>query len=143
MADQSTCLSPTCGITVEGTLTKCPECGWMMRSPRNIRVRGRILIGLGLFLVLMIGGIAVYLLPAMLQPDVKTTSGTFAGTSAQALLALGFLAAIFLFGVFAILGGLHMSGTGRPSRQFGRAVLAIVSLLALIASLFEIFDALL
>ena len=46
MEERSTCLSPACGATVEGTLTKCPECGWAMRGPRNIRVRGWGLVGL-------------------------------------------------------------------------------------------------
>ena len=134
MEERSTCLSPACGITVPGTLTKCPECGWAMRGPSNIRVRGWVLVGLGLFLALFIGAIAWHLLPAMLYPGKEAAGGlTFTGTAEDAEFAWTIFALVILFGLVCIANGLHMVARGRPNRAFTAVTLLIAAILFAIA----------
>lgn len=134
MEERSTCLSPACGITVPGSLTQCPECGWAMRAPRNIRVRGWVLVGLGLFLVLFMGAIAWSLLPSMLQPGKEMADGSlWTGTEAQTEIALGVFALVILFGLLSLINGVWMIRTGRPNRPLVVGGLLIAAMLIAIA----------
>jgi hypothetical protein len=128
MADQSTCLSPLCGITIEGSEKKCPQCGWAMRSARNIRTRGWVLLSLGLFLVLFMGWIAWSLLPTLLRPGVDRDGGTFTGSRDQARTFLNLFLLVILFGALGTVNALYMVATGRQNRWFviGTLVLAVI-----------------
>jgi hypothetical protein len=128
MADQSTCLSPLCGITIEGSEKKCPKCGWAMRSSRNIRTRGWVLLCCGLFLVLFMGWIAWSLLPTLLRPGVDYDNGSFTGTKDQAQMILGLFGMVILFGAVGTLNAIYMITTGRQNRVF-----VIVTLLLAVA----------
>jgi hypothetical protein len=118
MADQSTCLSPLCGITIERSETKCPTCGWAMRSSRNIRTRGWVLLCCGLFLVLFMGWIAWSLWPTLLRPGKDYAGGTFTGTGDQAQMILGLFGLVILFGALGTVNALYMIVTGRQNRLF-------------------------
>ncbi len=118
MADQSTCLSPLCGITIEGSDRKCPKCDWAMRSSRNIRMRGWLLLCCGLFLVLFMGWIAWSLWPSLARPGIAYENGSFTGTKDQAQLILGLFALIILFGAVGTVNALYMIVSGRQSRVF-------------------------
>ena len=133
MADRSTCLSPACGYSVEGSLTKCPKCGWAMRSPRNIRIRGWVLLGLGLFLVLFMGAITWNLLPTLLHPGKPADGMTFGGTEQQAEMFLGIFGLVILFGIFSVANGLYMIVRGRQNRLFALLALLIGVVLFAIA----------
>ena len=118
MADQSTCLSPLCGISIEGNEKKCPNCGWAMRNSRNIRTRGWILLCCGLFLVLFMGWIAWRLWPTLVRPGVAYENGSFTGTRDQAQMILALFGAVILFGAFGTVNALYMITSGRQSRWF-------------------------
>lgn len=133
MADQSTCVSPLCGITIEGSETKCPECGWAMRSSRNIRTRGRVLLGCGLFLVLFMGWIAWSLLPTLLRPGADYEGGTFTGDKNQAQMILGLFGLVILFGALGTVNALYMIVTGRQNRVFVIVTLLLAAALVAFA----------
>jgi hypothetical protein len=128
MADQSTCLSPLCGITIEGSEKKCPQCGWAMRGTRNIRIRGWILLLCGLFLVLFMGAIAWNLSPMLLYPERAIAEGSFTGTPEQARTFLNLFLLVILFGALGTANALYMISTGRQNRWFviGTLVLAAI-----------------
>ena len=129
MADESTCLSPLCGITIEGSEKKCPKCGWAMRSSRNIRTRGWVLLCCGLFLVLFMGWIAWSLAPTLLRPGVGQSGDTFTGTKDQAQMILGLFGVIILFGAFGTVNALYMITTGRQNRVFVIITLLLAAVL--------------
>lgn len=133
MADESTCLSPLCGITIEGSEKKCPKCGWAMRSSRNIRTRGWVLLCCGLFLVLFMGWIAWSLLPTLLRPGVDQSGDTFAGTKDQAQMVLGLFGVVILFGAFGTVNATYMIVTGRQNRVFVIITLLLAVALAVVA----------
>src|SRR5437868_3784235 len=108
MAEQSTCLSPLCGITIEGNEKTCPKCGRAMRNSRNIRTRGWVVLCCGLFLALVMGWIAWRLLPTLLRPGIEDESGSFAGTKDQAQMILGLFGLVILFGALGTVNGVYM-----------------------------------
>ena len=118
MADQSTCLSPLCGITIEGNEKKCPKCGWAMRGTRNIRIRGWFLLACGLFITLFMGWITWRLWPTLMRPNVAIEGTSFSGTKDEAQLILDLFGAIILFGLVGTANALYMITTGRQSRWF-------------------------
>jgi hypothetical protein len=129
MANRSTCLSPLCGITVEGSLKKCPQCGWAMRGQRNIRARGWVLLACGLFLVLFMGAITWNMLPTLLYPERAIEVGTFTGTPDQARTFLNLFLLVIGFGALGTVNALYMIATGRQSRWFVIATLALAAFL--------------
>lgn len=129
MAETSTCLSPACGITVEGGFKQCPECGWAMRSPRNIRVRGWVLVVIGLFLTLFMGAIAWYVAPMMLHPGKEIDGTTFTGKPGDAEFAFAIFGLVILFGLLSVANGAWMIVKGRQNRAFVIGSLAIAGIL--------------
>src|SRR4051812_2617519 len=125
MADQSTCLSPLCGITIEGSERKCPKCGWAMRGTRNIRIRGWVLLVLGLFIVLFMDTITWKMSPMLLHPEQAYAEGAFTGTPAQARTFLNLFLLVILFGALGTANALYMIATGRQNRWFVIGTLAL------------------
>jgi hypothetical protein len=128
MADQSTCMSPLCGITVAGSEKKCPQCGWLMRGTRSIRIRGWFLLVCGLFILLLMGTITWKMSPMLLYPERAIAEGTFTGTPAQARTFLDLFLLVILFGTLGTANALYMIATGRQNRWFviGTLILAVV-----------------
>jgi len=129
MADRSTCLSPLCGITVEGSLKKCPQCGWAMRSARNIRTRGWVLLACGLFLIALMGTVTWNMLPTLLYPERAFADGTYTGTPEQARTFLNLFLLVILFGALGTVNALYMIGTGRQNRWFVIGTLLLAAIL--------------
>jgi hypothetical protein len=133
MADQSTCLSPLCGLTIEGSEKKCPKCGWAMRGTRNIRIRGWVLLCCGLFIVLFMGAITVNMLPMLAHPEEAIAAGTFTGTPDQARTFLNLFLMVILFGALGTANALYMIVTGRQNRWFVIGTLGLAVILFLFA----------
>jgi hypothetical protein len=97
------------------------------------RVRGWILVVLGLFLTLLMGAIAWTTAPTMLNPGVEMDGTTFTGTAGQAEGFLGLFALVIGFGLLCIANGVHMIATGRRSQTFTVATLVFAALLYAVA----------
>jgi cation transport ATPase len=123
MAEISTCLSPVCGATAQGNITKCPECGWAMRSSRNLRMRGWVQLACGLFLIVLMGTITLNMTPSLHYPGEEAGGMTFTGKPDQAEMILWLFWAVIAFGIAAAITGAYQIVTGRKSR-----VLVLVSL---------------
>jgi hypothetical protein len=129
MADISTCLSPLCGITVEGSHKKCPQCGWAMRGSRNIRTRGWVLLACGLFLLGLMGAITWTMLPTLLHPERAYAQGSFTGTPDEARTFLNLFLLVLLFGALGTVNALYMIATGRQNRWFVIGTLLLAAIL--------------
>jgi len=123
MAEISICLSPVCGATAAGNVTKCPQCGWAMRSARNLRVRGWVQLACGLFLIGLMGWITWMMSPSLAAPGEEAGGMTFTGKPEQADMILWLFWAVIAFGVAASITGTYQIVTGRKSR-----LLVLVSL---------------
>jgi polyferredoxin len=81
----------------------------------NWRMRGRVLVAVGLFLVLLMAGVAWNLAPIMVRPGEEVDGTTFTGTAAQGQIFLGLFALVALFGAMSAANGVWMIATGRRS----------------------------
>ncbi|HMG46198.1 MAG TPA: hypothetical protein VK614_01885 [Allosphingosinicella sp.] len=137
MAEISTCLSPICGATAEGNVTKCPQCGWAMRSARNLRVRGGVLLACGLFLLGLMGWITWIMTPSLLAPGEEAAGMTFTGKPDQAEMILWLFRALLAFGAVATVNGLYQLATGRKSRLLVLLSLALAAAIVVSAWLMK------
>jgi hypothetical protein len=133
MADQSTCMSPLCGIAIEGNEKKCPQCGWVMRGTRNIRIRGWFLLACGLFILLLMGTITWKMSPMLLYPERAIADGSFTGTPADARTFLDLFLLVILFGALGTVNALYMIATGRQNRWFVLGTLGLAAILCVFA----------
>jgi cation transport ATPase len=127
MAEISTCLSPICGATAQGNVRKCPQCGWAMRSSRNLRVRGLVLLACGLFLLGLMGWITWVMTPSLLAPGEEAGGMTFTGKPDQAEMILWLFWAVIAFGGVAAVNGLYQIVTGGKSRLLVLVSLALAA----------------
>jgi hypothetical protein len=116
MADISTCLSPICNATAEGNVAKCPQCGWAMRSSRNIRMRGVLLLLCGVLLLGLMGAITWNMTPLLLHAGEEVDGSTFEAKPEQARMVLILFWAILAFGAVAAANGTYQIISGRKSR---------------------------
>lgn len=95
----------------------CPRCGKKMYTESSVRKRGVVSIVVGLFLVGLMGAIAVFvallLADAMNDPDSAKKINSEAG---MLLAVYGIFAVVIAFGVNAIVHGAWMAFVGRRSR---------------------------
>ena len=102
----------------------------MTREPGpNWRVRGRVLVAVGLLLVLFMAAIAWNLAPMMMSPGVEVGGTTFTGTAAQGQIFLGLFALVGLFGAMSVANGAWMMATGRRSHVGVRVFLLLFFML--------------
>ncbi|HWT13081.1 MAG TPA: hypothetical protein VN231_10045 [Allosphingosinicella sp.] len=127
MPDLSVCNAPTCAVTVEGTLAACPKCGGPMRAVREARWRGWVLLILGVFLALFMGGITWSLMPSLARPGEAVDGGSFAGTAEQARLVLYLFYAVIAFGAVTAANGLYQIVTGRQHWAFVLLTLLVLA----------------
>ena len=125
----STCNRPTCAATVEGNVATCPKCGGPMRRVGESPLRAWILVVLGLFLILLMGAVTLFLAPAMLRPGETIDGGSFTGTAEQARTALLLFGALILFGFVAFANGIYMLKTRKQSKAFVVATLALAAVM--------------
>ena len=95
----------------------------------NWRVRGWVMVVVGLFLILFMAGIAWNVAPPMLRPGVEVGGTTFTGSAEQGQIFLGLFALVGLFGAISLANGVHMIATGRRSPALTGIILALFLLL--------------
>jgi hypothetical protein len=98
-------------------------------QPRRESARGWLLLVLGLFLVVFMSVISMNIVPQMLRPGEAVGGSTFTGTKEQARDIFALFAAVIAFGATSIAYGLYIIVTGRQSRAFAGAALAIAAVL--------------
>jgi hypothetical protein len=118
MTNESTCMSPSCGITIDGIVTRCPECGGLMRSSRTIRALG--------WAALICCLMALSLIGSMLW--MFSRSGTFTGTRVQALLSIGGFSFVVLFVLIGVADSVYRIVTGRPNRGLVKMLLRLLGI---------------
>ncbi|MBK9163847.1 MAG: hypothetical protein IPM21_08040 [Acidobacteria bacterium] len=108
-----------CNFEAVSAETACPRCGKStFFTAGNIRTRGGILVGLGLFVAVLIGAVSVVVglivLNAMNDPS---KSRQLAEDQHILLAAAGLFAVLILFGVHMIVSGGWMLAFGKRNRH--------------------------
>ena len=125
------CQSAKCGVTYEGTGRTCPQCGGTAAVASTMKVRGVAAIVAGLVLVGMMTVLMLALGPQLLGYSLQGSTTTFHGSSSDGLVVLALFAAIWVFGLVAIISGATMIVKGR--RSMALFVLMLPPLLVIVA----------
>ena len=121
MTDRSTCMSPSCGITIDGVVKKCPQCGGLMRSSRTVRALGWVMLICSLTALALMGSMFW----------TFSRGGAFTGTRGQALFSIGAVSFLVLFVLVGTVDSLYRVVTGRPNRRLVKTLLLLLSLFLL------------
>jgi len=119
-----------CSFRGETADANCPKCGKKLRTSKNIRVRGVIQLVTGLFLVVMMAGLSVFIWylthNASLSPDearrIAEQRTMFMGMYA-------FFAIIGLFGLNGIVMGAWQIAFGRRNKPLIWLMFALLALI--------------
>ena len=99
---------------------------------RSWRVRGWMLLVLGLFLAAFMGAIAASMAPTMMRPGIEIGGTTFTGTADEAQTYFLLFGIVIALGLLSAVNGLFMIATGRRSAVFMAMTLAGAVLLILV-----------
>ena len=100
-----------------------------MINGQNVRRRGWVLMGIGIFLVGLMSYIGVAIFPALTNPGQSVASGPrFTGTADQAALIQNLLKLLIGFGVLSCVTGLWQIVTGRSSRRLTIALFLLAAM---------------
>ncbi len=104
-----------CGYEGDIAETRCPKCGKPLKTVKQIRILGGILVFLGAFLILFVGAISVFVWSLV---NKASTDGhkSFTGTRSDLVLIFGAFAFIILFGVVGLIAGLWQLIFGRRNK---------------------------
>lgn len=125
----SICYNLLCGNNVDGDVSQCPKCGKAMKSSRIVKRLGWLLLGLGLFLVCLLGFISAAMWPLLIEVtnDIKISGAAaqFNGTADQARGVMNLFLLIIGFGALTTINGIYQVATANRSR-----LLSVAGLLA-------------
>lgn len=129
--DLNSCIH--CGFQTHRYRSACPRCGGGTATCRWARRFGGMLTACGAVITALIALVSYSMVPAMLHPGKTMAGGRFTGTPAQALLFMAIFAAVAAFGLTALCYGIWQLKTGRRDKRVVSAMLAIWTVLLLVA----------
>jgi hypothetical protein len=112
--DHKTCFK--CDYEADTAETRCPRCGKVLRSSRNLRIRGGILVCTGAFLILFMGGIAGFVGYLIWGGGAPGAAAKFHGEEVKILAIFGLFGLVMLIGGVSLLTGLYQLIYGRRSQ---------------------------
>jgi len=131
--DHKSCFK--CSYEADTAETRCPRCGRPFKSSKNIRVRGGILVFLGVFLILFMGGIALFVSYLVFGGSNPDAAAKFRGEGFQLLLIYGIFGCVMLFGLASLITGIFQLITGRRNQFLVWLMMGLVFLLIISATL--------
>jgi phosphate starvation-inducible membrane PsiE len=124
-----------CNYEAVSGRTVCPRCrSAKFLTSKNIRTRGIVLVVIGLFLSLFIGGIAVFvamLLFGSKDPETIRKVNKDIVTFLAIYLLFG---AVIVFGIHSIISGIWMIAAGKRSRVLLWLMWALLASLAVLGT---------
>ena len=110
-----------------------------MQTSFEIRVRGLLTVICGVFLVVFLGYVALWMRSPV--SDGGIAHSRFTGTPEQQLLVFGLVGVIILFGFVAFITGLFSLVLGRRNKWFVRIVVGLGVIIFIgFCSVFWVFD---
>jgi uncharacterized paraquat-inducible protein A len=119
-----------CNFRGDVAEAKCPRCGKVLRTAKNIRIRGIVLVVTGLFLIVMMAGLAIFIGALMTNAaHDPATARKIADQGAMLTAVYALFGVIALFGLNGLVMGTWQIVFGRRNRVF---IWIMFGLLALI-----------
>ncbi len=118
-----------CGNAIKDGAAHCPKCGATPVSEKSTRIRGWVLLVIGVFLTVTMGVVAWQSAPTMLRPGELINNSRFTGSAKLAQLALSLFGAVIAFGLMAGAQGIYQIKTGRQHKWLLRGLMVVLALI--------------
>ncbi len=112
-------------------------------TPKQIRVAGWILIGLGVFLTIFMGWIAAVVVNIMIHSDDPDATTRFTGGPGMRAFTLGVFGVVIAFGLLSILNGVWQVRYSKRNPHFIRWMLWVASgfgVIGVLTGVLEMFE---
>jgi heme/copper-type cytochrome/quinol oxidase subunit 3 len=132
--EHKTCFK--CDFEADTSATVCPRCGKTLKSSRNLRLRGGIMIFTGGFLILFMGAIAAFIGYLVF---FSSSRSNFTGTRNELILIFSVFGFVILFGVVALATGACQLISGRRNQFLVWLMLGLVFIMIFGGTLISLF----
>lgn len=124
----------------DASVKKCPQCGkGRVLTRGQVRALGWLLVVLGAFLVLFMGGITVLVAGIIANANVPGSTNRFKGDSKQMAIMFGLFGLVIAFGFASLVGGASQIRHGRRNKTIVKVVLGIFVAIVVVGELVFIF----
>jgi len=128
-----------CGQGVDETFRVCTQCGRRVRTPKQVRAIGWVLVGIGTFLVIAMGGLTVVVGRVMARSGNPEATHRFTGDTADAATLFSVFGFIALFGLASAAAGVSQIRTARVDVRLLGTTLAMGAAIFVLAQLAVLF----
>ena len=125
---------PKCDFETNEVLAKCPQCGRTLQSAKKVRILGWVLVLLGSFLVIFMGGLGIVLAGIIAESGQPGKSSRFTGGPEDVLFIAAIFGFVISFGLASIVGGFWQIWFGKPNRIVMVVMFVLAGLLWAIGS---------
>lgn len=111
------------------------------QTPRQVRIAGWVLIGIGIFLTILMGWIAVLVINIMIHSNDPDATSRFTGGPVMKAFTLGIFGVVISFGLLSILTGCWQVRYSKRNPHFIRWMLWLATGMGAFGVLASIIDA--
>ena len=124
----------------DASVKKCPRCGkGRVLTRGQVRALGWVLLVIGVFLVLFMGGITVLVAGIIANSNAPGATSRFEGDEKQMAIMFGLFGLVIAFGLASIAGGASQIRHGRRNKAIVKVVLGIFIAIMVVGELIFIF----
>ena len=131
---------PKCPFETTEALAKCPNCGRTLQSAKKVRILGWLLVILGTFLVIFMGGLGVILGGIIAETGQPGKTQRFTGGPEDILFIAVIFGLVILFGLLSMATGAWQVWHGKPNTTLRVIMFVVAGLLLLIGSAVPFLD---
>jgi uncharacterized membrane protein len=128
-----------CSFETTEELSKCSNCGGRLQSATKVRVLGWLLVGIGLFLVLFMVTLGIYLGSIISQTGEPGRTTRFSGGPEDVAFIVGIFGLVICFGLASIAGGVWQIIYGKPNRKVMVVMFVIAGLFLVVGRALKAF----
>ena len=125
---------PKCDFETVESLAKCPNCGRKLQSKKKVRILGWVLVLLGGFLVIFMGGLGIMIAGLIAASGQPGNSTKFTGGPEDVLFIAAIFGLVISFGLASMAGGAWQIWYGKPNRILMVVMFVLAGLLWVIGS---------
>ncbi|MCM3906108.1 MAG: hypothetical protein ND866_30860 [Pyrinomonadaceae bacterium] len=131
---------PKCDFETTESLAKCPNCGRTLQSAKKVRILGWVLVLLGSFLVIFMGGLGIILGGIIAGSGQPGNSSRFTGGPEDVLFIFAIFGLVIAFGLVSVAAGAWQIWFGKPNKILRVTMFVVAGLLLLIGSMVRFLD---
>ncbi len=127
-----------CDFETGRELEKCPRCGHKLMTAGKVKALGWVLIVLGVFLVLFMGGITILVAGIIAQTGAPGSTQRFDGGPKEMALIFGIFALVIAFGLTCTAAGISQARSGRRNKKLVKVLMGVFFALIAVGTLIQI-----